>query len=104
VARSPECRDKANALALTEVVFVGPGRSAERRGSKQIGKYYGPPATEMDGSRSRELRLRLHQQALAHSRWSKPTQPWWHGRHDRRDLHPAWHSRAALHQQQLARR
>jgi hypothetical protein len=27
----------------------------------EIGKYYARPAAEMDGSRSRELRLRLHQ-------------------------------------------
>ena len=48
-----ECRDKANAPGMTEWVFVGPKAALNDRSSKQIGKYYGPPATweAMDGSK-----------------------------------------------------
>ncbi len=48
-----ECRDKANAPGMTEWVFVGPNAALNDRGGKQIGKYYGPPATweAMDGSK-----------------------------------------------------
>ena len=48
-----ECRAKANAPGQHEWVFVGPdARLMDRRG-KQVGKYYGPPATweSTDGSR-----------------------------------------------------
>ena len=48
-----ECRDKANSPGMTEWVFVGPVAALNDRSGKQIGKYYGPPATweAMDGSR-----------------------------------------------------
>ena len=48
-----ECRDKANAPGMTEWVFVGPQAALNDRSGKQIGKYYGPPATweAMDGSK-----------------------------------------------------
>jgi len=48
-----ECRDKANAPGQTEWVFVGPDAKLWDRGGKQVGKYYGPPATweSMDGSK-----------------------------------------------------
>jgi len=48
-----ECRDKANAPGMTEWVFVGPSAVLNDRSGKQVGKYYGPPATweAMDGSK-----------------------------------------------------
>lgn len=48
-----ECRDKANAPGMTEWVFVGPNAVLNDRSGKQIGTYYGPPATwaSMDGSK-----------------------------------------------------
>ena len=48
-----ECRDKANAPGMTEWVFVGPNAVLNDRSGKQVGKYYGPPATweAMDGSK-----------------------------------------------------
>ena len=48
-----ECRDKANAPGMTEWVFVGPKAVLNDRSGKQVGKYYGPPATweSMDGSK-----------------------------------------------------
>ena len=48
-----ECRDKANAPGMTEWVFVGPNAVLNDRSGKQVGKYYGPPATweSMDGSK-----------------------------------------------------
>ena len=48
-----ECRDKANAPGMTEWVFVGPSAVLNARDGKQVGKYYGPPATweAMDGSK-----------------------------------------------------
>ncbi|MFC7513557.1 DUF3455 domain-containing protein [Herbaspirillum sp. GCM10030257] len=48
-----ECRDKANAAGQTEWVFVGPKAALNDRGGKQLGSYYGPPATweAMDGSK-----------------------------------------------------
>ena len=48
-----ECRDKANAPGQFEWVFVGPNAALNDRGGKQLGKYYGPPATweSMDGSK-----------------------------------------------------
>jgi len=48
-----ECRDKANMPGQTEWVFVGPNAVLNDRNGKQIGKYYGPPATweSMDGSK-----------------------------------------------------
>src|SRR6186713_2429685 len=48
-----ECRDKANAPGQTEWVFVGPNAVLNDRSGKQVGKYYGPPATweSNDGSK-----------------------------------------------------
>jgi Protein of unknown function (DUF3455) len=48
-----ECRDKANAPGMTEWVFVGPNAILSDRSGKQVGKYYGPPATweAADGSK-----------------------------------------------------
>ena len=48
-----ECRDKANAPGQTEWVFVGPKAVLNDRSGKQVGTYYGPPATweSSDGSK-----------------------------------------------------
>ncbi|MBM5456413.1 DUF3455 domain-containing protein [Pseudomonas sp. P66] len=48
-----ECRDKANAAGQTEWVFVGPKAVLNDRSGKQIGTYFGPPATwqAKDGSK-----------------------------------------------------
>ena len=48
-----ECRDKANAPGQTEWVFVGPKAVLNDRSGKQVGTYYGPPATweSQDGSK-----------------------------------------------------
>lgn len=48
-----ECRTKANMPGQYEWVFVGPDARLWDRAGKQVGKYYGPPATweNMDGSR-----------------------------------------------------
>ncbi len=48
-----ECRDKANAPGQTEWVFVGPDAVLKDRMGKQVGRYYGPPATweATDGSK-----------------------------------------------------
>lgn len=48
-----ECRDKANAPGMTEWVFVGPKAVLNDRSGKQVGTYYGPPATWQanDGSK-----------------------------------------------------
>ncbi|RYX96116.1 MAG: DUF3455 domain-containing protein [Comamonadaceae bacterium] len=48
-----ECRDKAGAAGMTEWVFVGPNAILSDRSGKQVGKYYGPPATweANDGSK-----------------------------------------------------
>ena len=48
-----ECRDKANAAGQTEWVFVGPKAALNDRSGKQVGTYYGPPATweSLDGSK-----------------------------------------------------
>ncbi|MGJ7543880.1 DUF3455 domain-containing protein [Variovorax sp. LT1R16] len=50
---SYECRDKANMPGQTEWVFVGPNAVLNDRSGKQVGKYYGPPATweANDGSK-----------------------------------------------------
>ena len=54
-----ECRDKANAPGMTEWVFVGPNAVLNTRNGKQVGKYYGPPATweSMDGSKLTAVQL-----------------------------------------------
>ena len=46
-----ECRAKANMAGQFEWVFVGPDAKLMDRSGKQVGKYYGPPATweGMDG-------------------------------------------------------
>jgi hypothetical protein len=48
-----ECRAKANAAGEFEWVFAGPDAKLMDRAGKQVGKYYGPPATweSMDGSK-----------------------------------------------------
>jgi len=48
-----ECRVKASAPGEHEWFFVGPDAKLVDRGGKQVGKYYGPPATweSMDGSK-----------------------------------------------------
>jgi hypothetical protein len=48
-----ECRDKAGMPGQTEWVFVGPDAVLKDRAGKQVGKYYGPPATweATDGSK-----------------------------------------------------
>ena len=54
-----ECRDKTNAAGMTEWVFVGPNAVLNDRNGKQVGKYYGPPATweSMDGSKLTAVQL-----------------------------------------------
>ena len=54
-----ECRDKANAPGMTEWVLVGPKAVLNDRSGKQIGTYYGPPATweSTDGSKLTATRL-----------------------------------------------
>ena len=48
-----ECRDKANAIGQTEWFFVGPKAVLNDRSGKQVGSYFGPPATwqAQDGSK-----------------------------------------------------
>ncbi|CAG8865701.1 hypothetical protein PS627_01620 [Pseudomonas fluorescens] len=48
-----ECRDKAAAAGQTEWVFVGPKAVLNDRDGKQVGDYFGPPATwqAKDGSK-----------------------------------------------------
>ena len=48
-----ECRAKAGSAGQFEWVFVGPEAKLMDRSGKQIGRYYGPPATweNMDGSK-----------------------------------------------------
>lgn len=48
-----ECRDKANVAGQTEWFFVGPKAVLNDRSGKQIGTYFGPPATwqAKDGSK-----------------------------------------------------
>jgi hypothetical protein len=48
-----ECRDKKDAAGQFEWVFAGPAAVLNDRAGKQIGTYYGPPATwqSMDGSK-----------------------------------------------------
>jgi hypothetical protein len=54
-----ECRDKTGAPGTTEWVFVGPNAVLDDRSGKQVGKYYGPPATweSMDGSKLTAVQL-----------------------------------------------
>ena len=40
-----ECRDKADAAGQTEWTFVGPKAVLNDRSGKQVGDYFGPPAT-----------------------------------------------------------
>lgn len=48
-----ECRDKVNAAGQTEWTFVGPKAVLNDRSGKQVGTYFGPPATwqAKDGSK-----------------------------------------------------
>ena len=48
-----ECRAKANMAGAYEWFFVGPDARLMDRNGRQVGKYYGPPATweNMDGSK-----------------------------------------------------
>ena len=48
-----ECREKADVADQYEWVFVSPSAALNDRSGKQIGKYFGPPATweNMDGSK-----------------------------------------------------
>jgi Protein of unknown function (DUF3455) len=48
-----ECRTKASAAGEYEWFFVGPDARLMDRAGKQVGRYFGPPATweNMDGSR-----------------------------------------------------
>ena len=48
-----ECRAKASMAGQFEWVFVGPDAKLLDRGGRQVGKYYGPPATweASDGSK-----------------------------------------------------
>ena len=48
-----QCRVKANAPGQYEWVFAGPDAKLLDRSGKQVGKYFGPPATweSMDGSK-----------------------------------------------------
>ncbi|MGY2374925.1 DUF3455 domain-containing protein [Pseudomonas sp. SDO524_S393] len=48
-----ECRDKANAAGQAEWTFVGPKAVLNDRSGKQVGTYFGPPATWQaeDGSK-----------------------------------------------------
>jgi hypothetical protein len=48
-----ECRARANMPGQHEWVFVGPDAKLLDRGGKQVGRYWGPPATweNMDGSK-----------------------------------------------------
>ncbi|MFJ2537293.1 MULTISPECIES: DUF3455 domain-containing protein [unclassified Pseudomonas] len=48
-----ECRDKPNMAGQTEWTFVGPKAVLNDRSGKQVGTYYGPPATwqAKDGSK-----------------------------------------------------
>ena len=48
-----ECRAKKDMAGQFEWVFVGPDAQLLDRGGKQVGRYYGPPATweSMDGSK-----------------------------------------------------
>ena len=48
-----ECRAKPNMASEYEWFFVGPDARLMDRGGKQVGRYYGPPATweNMDGSK-----------------------------------------------------
>jgi hypothetical protein len=48
-----ECRVKVNAAGQFEWFFIGPDARLMDRGGKQVGKYFGPPATweSMDGSK-----------------------------------------------------
>jgi hypothetical protein len=65
-----ECRDKANAPGgMTEWCLWARTRTErpQRQADRQVLWPNLPLQRLMDGLRSRELRLRLHQQALAHS-------------------------------------
>ncbi|MBF6630326.1 MAG: DUF3455 domain-containing protein [Comamonas sp.] len=63
-----ECRDKANAPGQTEWVFVGPDAVLKSRDGKQVGRYYGPPATweAADGSKLTATQLAVAPSGAGH--------------------------------------
>lgn len=63
-----ECRDKANAPGQTEWVFVGPDAVLKSRDGKQVGRYYGPPATweATDGSKLTATQLAVAPSGAGH--------------------------------------
>jgi hypothetical protein len=94
-----ECKAKAMAHRPVRVDFVGPDAKLMDRGGKQVGKYYGPPATweNMDGSKVTATQVAVAPAGRQHPVPARQGQPG-HGqrRHDRRHLHPArGHPRAA---------
>ncbi|OOG39086.1 DUF3455 domain-containing protein [Polaromonas sp. A23] len=54
-----QCNAKKDMAGQFEWVFVGPDAKLMDRGGKQVGKYYGPPATweAMDGSKLTAVQL-----------------------------------------------
>ncbi|KQP13672.1 DUF3455 domain-containing protein [Pseudorhodoferax sp. Leaf267] len=56
-----ECRDKANMPGQMEWTFVGPDARLMDRSGKQVGRYYGPPATweSSDGSKLTATQLAI---------------------------------------------
>ena len=58
-----ECRDKASAPGQTEWTFVGPKAVLNDRDGKQVGDYFGPPATwqAKDGSKVTGTQLAVAQ-------------------------------------------
>jgi CheY-like chemotaxis protein len=88
-----ECRAKAGAAGQFEWVFVGPDAKLNDRAGKQVGKYYGPPATweGMDG-----VKLTATQVAVAPAaagsiplQLVKANPAIGHGHGQRHHLHPA---------------
>lgn len=63
-----ECRDKANAPGQTEWVFAGPDAVLKSRDGKQVGRYYGPPATweATDGSKLTATQLAVAPSGAGH--------------------------------------
>lgn len=63
-----ECRDKANMPGQTEWVFVGPKAALNDRSGKQVGTYYGPPATweSSDGSKLTATQLAVAPSGTGH--------------------------------------
>jgi hypothetical protein len=74
-----ECRDKANTPGQTEWTFVGPKAVLNDRGGKQVGDYFGPPATwqAKDGSKvtGTQLAVAPADKGALPINWSRPTRP-----------------------------